>query len=297
MITIRQLKYFDALARFEHFGKAADAVAISQPALSMQIKEMEEILGVTLIERSSKGVTLTAEGREISRRGKVILTAIQDLSDFARHSSEPLTGPLRLGIIPSIAPYMLPKALPLLQVRFPDLQLQVRETQTKILLEELDRGELDALLLAVPVEYNDAEVMEITSDPFLLAARSDTEGVVKGWPAEKIVSEEKLLLLEEGHCLRDQALNYCMDVGADSLKSFGASSLSTIMQLVAHGYGVTLLPKICVDAEIRDDRIALLEFSEKTPQRMIGLAWRASSPRAEEFRTLGQAFIDAVNRS
>lgn len=295
MITIRQLKYFDALARFEHFGKAADAVAISQPALSMQIKEMEEILGVTLIERSSKGVHLTAEGKEIARRCREILAAVQDLSDYARHCAEPLSGPLRLGVIPSVAPYVLPKALPLMQERYPELQLRLRETQTRNLVDELDRGELDVLLLALPVDNAaDLETLELVRDEFLLAVKADSDCILQGLSAEKIAQTEKLLLLEEGHCLRDQALNYCGEAAQDGLSSFGASSLSTIIQMVANGYGVTLLPEMCAEVEIKDDRIRLLTFEEPKPHRIIGLAWRSSSPRAEEFKALGEIFREIL---
>lgn len=294
MITIRQLKYFDALARFEHFGKAADAVAISQPALSMQIKEMEEILGVTLIERSSKGVHLTAEGEEIARRSKVILSALQDLSDYARHCAEPLSGPLRLGVIPSVAPYVLPQALPLLQARYPEIQLRLRETQTHNLLDELDRSELDVIMLALPVENSDVETLELFRDDFLLAVQTNSEILASGRTPEQIATTGKLLLLEEGHCLRDQALNFCGDIGHDALSSFGASSLSTITQMVANGYGVTLLPKMCVNVEVKDERITLLEFSDPKPHRTIGLAWRSSSPRADEFEALGKIFKETA---
>ena len=294
MITLRQLRYFEALARFKHFGKAADAVAVTQPALSMQIKELEENLGVMLLERSSKGLQLTSAGQEVLKRAKSILSSVRDLIDYTEHCKGELAGPLRLGVIPSIAPYLLPRALPLIQKRFPNLQLHLRETLTHILVEELHRGELDVLLLALPIEDRDVHTMPLFDDMFHLAVRTDAEVCKKSLDPETIIAGEKLLLLEEGHCLREQALNYCSIAAPDSLESFGATSLSTVMQLVANGFGVTLLPEMCSSLEVKDGRVKLIQFEDPQPYRSIGLAWRRSTPRDKEFEALGKVISEAA---
>jgi LysR family hydrogen peroxide-inducible transcriptional activator len=294
MVTLRQLRYFDAVARWRHFGKAAEAVAISQPALSMQIKELEEQLGMPLVERGTKGISLTVEGAEVANRAEAILASVRDLTDYARHRGAPLTGALRLGVIPSIAPYLLPRALPVLRERHPGLQLQLRETQTQYLIEELLRGDVDVLLLALPVEEPEIESLGLFEDRFLLAVPA----AQKCGPNQKVTSEllapERLLLLEEGHCLRDQALSYCKMVRSERLSTFGASSLATIMQLVANGHGITLLPEMCADLEIRDGRVALLRFPDPEPSREIGLAWRKSAARKQDFLALGELLVETM---
>jgi len=294
MVTLRQLRYFDAVARWRHFGKAAEAVAISQPALSMQIKELEERLGMTLVERRARGVSLTAEGAEVANRAEAILASVRDLTDFARHRGAPLTGPLRLGVIPSIAPYLLPRALPVLRERHPGLQLQLRETQTQYLIEELLRGDVDVLLLALPVEEQEIESLSLFDDRFLLAVPAAQKCRADQKATSELLAPERLLLLEEGHCLRDQALSYCKMVRGERLSKFGASSLATIMQLVANGHGITLLPEMCADLEIRDGRVALLRFPDPEPAREIGLAWRKSAARKQDFAALGELLIEAM---
>ena len=294
VVTLRQLRYFDAVARLRHFGRAAEAVAISQPALSMQIRELEEQLGVQLIERGPRGISLTTEGREVASRAEAILASVRDLTDYARQRDAPLTGALRLGVIPSIAPYLLPRALPVLRARYPELQLQLRETQTQYLLEELQRGDVDVLLLALPVEAPEIETMGLFDDRFLLAIPADQPAGADGKVTPDMLAPDRLLLLEEGHCLRDQALSYCQMVGSDTLNTFGATSLSTIMQLVANGNGITLLPEMSANLEVRDDRVALLRFPEPEPSREIGLAWRRSAARKRDFRALGELLIEAM---
>jgi LysR family hydrogen peroxide-inducible transcriptional activator len=282
MITLRQLRYLTALARFRHFGRAADHCAVTQPALSMQVRELEREIGVALVERRPGDVALTETGREVAERAEHILAASRDLVDFARHR-DLLSGQLKLGIIPTLAPYVLPQVLPRLQAAHPRLRLEVRETQTKMLLEELSRGELDCLMLALPVEGADVETSPLFDDPFLLALSVDD------------VDQRRLILLEEGHCLRDQALSFCAAQRREAPTSLGATSLATVMQMVANGYGVTLVPEVAVDVEVRDDRVKLIRFIDPQPARAIGLAWRRTSPRRQDFEVLGKIVVEALS--
>ncbi|SDU27744.1 hydrogen peroxide-inducible genes activator [Stappia sp. ES.058] len=296
MLTLRQLRYFDALAHHLHFGRAADAVAVSQPALSMQIRELEATLGIALVERQPNAIRLTEQGREIARRAARILSETRDLLDYGRHAREVLTGSLRLGIIPSIAPYLLPRVLPVLTQAYPNVDLQMRETLTQGLLSELAQGNLDVILAALPLEGNDIETRALFDDRFLLAVRNHPDLDERTRIAPTSIDGSTLLLLEEGHCLRDQALNYCEGVRPEGRSTFGATSLSTVMQMVAAGYGVTLLPELCASVEVRDDRVSLLRFTDPQPQRSVGLAWRRSSPRRQDFDALGDCILDALER-
>ncbi len=289
MITLKQLRYLTALAEHRHFGKAAEACAVTQPALSMQIRELEKDLGIDLVERRPGEVILTETGAEVTRRAERVLAAARDLTEFARHSGRLLTGRLRLGVIPTLAPYVLPKILPALQQRFPDLRVELRETQTRILTDELIRGALDAVLLALPLDESEIESAALFDDPFLLAvpareARPEANG---SRVDARDIDQQRLILLEEGHCLRDQALAFCGAARGDAPAGLGATSLSTVMQMVANGYGVTLVPKIAV-GELRDERVKVLRFRDPEPARSIGLAWRRTSPRKADFNALGQ---------
>ena len=287
MITLKQLRYLTALAEHRHFGKAAEACAVSQPALSMQIRDLEKDLGTGLVERRPGEVILTEPGAEVVRRAERVLAAARDLTEFARHSGRLLSGRLRLGVIPTLAPYVLPQILPALQRRFPELRVELRETQTRTLMDELARGTLDAVLLALPVEEGDIETLVLFEDPFLLAvpARDGRSDAARVDPRD--IEQDRLILLEEGHCLRDQALAFCAPL-REAPAGLGATSLSTVMQMVANGYGVTLLPKIALDVEQRDARVKLLRFRDPEPARTIGLAWRRTSPRKADFAALGQ---------
>jgi LysR family hydrogen peroxide-inducible transcriptional activator len=285
MVTLKHLRYFEALSRARHFGRASQECAITQPALSMKVQELEGDLGVALVERRRGGIEITAVGREIARQARGILASVQDLTDYARHAKELLTGPLLLGAIPSIAPYLLPAALPIMRRQFPLLELTLRETQTATLVEELLAGALDAVLLSLPVTNPEIVTLALFDEAFLLAtcreAKFDHPVTVDG------LSGEKLLLLEEGHCLRDQALAYCGTIADNMRGQFGATSLATLVLLVANGYGVTLLPEMAVPFEIgRSKRIVVHPFAEPQPRRTIGLAWRRTSPRTADFEAL-----------
>ncbi len=297
MITLRQLRYLSALAKHGHFGRAAEACSVTQPALSMQIRDLERTLGVAVVERRPGDVMLTDVGREIARRAEDVLTASRDLVDFARHRSGVLTGRLTLGVIPSLAPYLLPRILPLLQSRFPDLQLELRETQTRQLIEDIKSGALDAAMLALPVPEPDIDTISLFEDLFLLAVPASDPRPETARVAAEDIDQSRLILLEDGHCLRDQALAFCATAtrvrsGAGTV--FGASSLNTVMQMVAGGYGVTLIPQIAADVERRDARVKFLRLENPQPGRSIGLVFRRTSPRKADFAALGEVVKESV---
>ena len=292
-VTLKQLRYFDALARELHFGRAATACAITQPALSMQIQELEASFGLALVERTKSGVKLTPKGQEIAARAQKLLNDVRNLVDYAKQSAGILSGPLRLGVIPSVAPYLLPPVLQRLKADYPALVLHIRETQTQTLLNELGSGKLDVLLLALPLKQPDTETVALFEDRFLLASPKSRKLSGRVRATKDQVEHERLLLLEEGHCLRDQALTYCALRQADSINTFGASSLSTIIEMVAAGLGVTLLPEISLAVESRGREISVVRFAEPEPSRSIGLAWRERSPRADDFKALGKVVKEA----
>jgi LysR family transcriptional regulator, hydrogen peroxide-inducible genes activator len=295
MITLRQLRYLSALAEHRHFGRAAKACAVSQPALSMQIRDLESELGVNLVERRQGEVALTDIGAEVAHRAEHVLASTRDLADFARHRGRVLSGRLQLGVIPSLAPYVLPKILPALQRRYPDLRVELRETLTKVLMEELARGGLDVVMLALPVEDHEIETIRLFDDAFVLAVPATDERAGDARVSAQDIDQQRLILLEEGHCLRDQALAFCNSARRDA--SLGATSLATVMQMVANGYGITLLPRVAVDVEARDERVKLLRFSDPAPGRTIGLGWRRTSPRKVDFMALGQLITQTLGFS
>lgn len=292
-VTLKQIRYFDALARELHFGRAAEACSVTQPALSMQIHEMEQNLGLALVERTRAGVQLTAKGQEIAARCARILGDVRDLVAYAQHANSLLAGRLRLGVIPSVAPYLLPPLLPLLRESYPELELHVRETQTQHLTDELLEGKLDVLLLALPLKHADLTNRALFEDKFLLAVPKDRKLSGRVRATKELIENERLLLLEEGHCLRDQALTYCNLQQVDTVNTFGASSLATIVEMVSAGFGITLLPELAIGIEERGRDITLVRFAEPEPSRTIGLVWRSTSPRAQDFEELGRLVIRA----
>ncbi|MGZ3324008.1 MAG: LysR substrate-binding domain-containing protein [Xanthobacteraceae bacterium] len=302
MITLRQLRYLSALAKHGHFGRAAEACAVTQPALSMQIRDLERTLGVAVVERRPGDVMLTDVGREIARRGEAVLTASRDLVDFARHRSGLLTGRLTLGVIPSLAPYLLPRILPLLQSRFPELRLELRETQTRQLIEDIKSGALDAAMLALPVAEPEIDAIALFEDLFLLAVPANDPRKENARVAAADIDQSRLILLEDGHCLRDQALAFCASAARGQMPGtgtgtgtvFGASSLSTVMQMVARGYGVTLIPQIAADVERRDERVKFLRLQNPQPGRNVGLVFRRTSPRKADFAALGEVVKESL---
>lgn len=286
--TLRQLQYLVAVVDLCHFGKAAEASAVTQSTLSAAIQELEELLGAPLLERSKRSVVPTPLGREVARRAREVLRATEDIVDAAQASRDVMSGPLRLGIIPTIGPFVLPRALPRLRKTFPHLQLFLREEQTAPLVAKLQAGRLDAVLLALPYSLQDMEVMEIGNDPFWVVYPPDHA------PPPKVVQQgdiasENLLLLEEGHCLRDQALAACHLEGGRN-EAFQGTSLHTVVQMVANGLGVTLLPQMALDAGILQGlNLEARPLAGEEASRRIGLVWRRSSARKETYRRLGQA--------
>lgn len=296
-ITLKQLRYFDALVREQHFGRAARACSVTQPALSMQIQDLEASLGIALIERTRNGIKMTPKGAEIALRAQRLLNDVRNLVDYARHAGGILSGTLRLGVIPSVAPYLLPPLLPLLKDTYPDLELYVRETQTQLLMDELALGKIDVILLALPLPSSEFETVSIFSDRFLLAVPKSKKLSGRVRATREMVEGDRLLLLEEGHCLRDQALTYCSLKQVDTFNTFGASSLSTIVEMVSAGLGITLLPEICVGVEGRNREIKIIRFVDPEPSREIGLAWRNSSPRRDDFLALAKLIAVAAQTS
>jgi LysR family hydrogen peroxide-inducible transcriptional activator len=296
MISLKQLKYFDAVARHGHFGRAAEQCAITQPALSMQIQELEKFLDVKLFERGRGSVMLTNSGKSIAARAASILSDVRDIVDLARQQNSTLSGPLGLGIIPSVAPYILPALLPLIRGTYPQLDLRLRETQTQFLLRELLDGNLDLLLLALPVENAAIETLRLFDDRFLLAMSKAQHASSHARATLDMVETDKLLLLEEGHCFRDQALTFCGLRHIENIATFGVSSLSTLLDMVANGFGMTLIPEISVGLETKRETIHLLRFEDPEPKRVIGLAWRRGSPRRQDFMELGEVISAAAEQ-
>ena len=285
-VTLRQLRYFDALARHGHFGRAAEACAISQPALSMQIKEMEEALGGALLERSARQVTLTKFGEEIVQRVRDILRSVDELGDFARASRDRLAGRLRIGMIPTIAPYLLPKVIEHLARMHPELDIHVRETLTPKLIKEVAEGRLDTAIVALPVSEPSLTEVALFAENFLLVRPGEDEGTPV--PSPETLREMRLLLLEEGHCFRDQALSFCKMQSSPPREVLDASSLSTLVQMVGAGIGVTLIPEMAVPVETRSAPVSVARFRNPQPSRTIGMVWRKTSPLAAQLQQISE---------
>jgi LysR family hydrogen peroxide-inducible transcriptional activator len=285
-VTLKQLRYFDALARLGHFGRAAAACTISQPALSMQIKELEEALGGVLIERGARRVGLTQFGEEVAQRAQDILRSVDELGDFARASRDQLVGRLRLGMIPTIAPYLLPTIIGNLTRMHPELDIHVRETVTPKLIQELAEGRLDTAIVALPVSEPSLTEVALFAENFLLVRPGGDDGTPV--PTGKMLREMRLLLLEEGHCFRDQALSFCHLQSSPPRELLDASSLSTLVQMVAAGIGVTLIPEMAVAVETRSASVSVARFKKPQPSRTIGMIWRKTSPLARQLLQISE---------
>ncbi|NVK17345.1 MAG: hydrogen peroxide-inducible genes activator [Methylocystaceae bacterium] len=286
--TLKHLKYFIAVAKHKHFGHAADACFVTQPTLSAAIKEFEEILGLQLLERTKRSVLITPIGQEILERAKDIVLNADSLMEMARTKGSPLSGELRVGVIPTIGPYLLPQVMENIRKTYPDLLLYLKEDQTERLLASLKEGQLDVLILALPYESEAISTYTFMQDPFYCALPSTHPLAQKKQIENKEIIKENLLLLEEGHCLRDHAMAACAWVDARNINAFGATSLSTIVQMVANGLGITLLPEMALKSGItRGTDLTCLPLSKSSPPRDIGLVWRKTSGRSEEFKLLG----------
>lgn len=292
-LTIRQLRYFAALARHGHFGRAAEACAISQPALSVQIKDLEAELGTPLVERGARQVRLTNFGEVFEGRVRDILRSVDDLGDLARASRAGLVGPLRLGVIPTVAPYLLPAVIGDLMRAHPDLDLRVRETQTPKLLQELEDGRLDAAIVALPLSEPGMSEVPLFSEEFVLV-RPDADAD-KPVPDRETLREMRLLLLEEGHCFRDQALSFC-NITATPRELLDGSSLSTLVQMVEAGIGVTLIPEMALGVETGSAGVSVARFRAPRPRRTIGMIWRRNSPLAQQLGAVAEVVRGAADR-
>jgi LysR family hydrogen peroxide-inducible transcriptional activator len=283
-ISLKHLRYFEVLATHGHFRRAAEACAISQPALSLQMKELEDILGAPLIERSSRQVRLTGLGETFAERARTILRAVDELGSLARASGEPLSGQVRLGVIATVAPYLLPGAIKALGERFPDLDLRPREAITRRLIGDLMAGRLDAAVVALPVPEPGLAAETMFEEEFVLVRPQSAAG--EAVPSAEALKQSRLLLLEEGHCFRDQALSFCKmgpTVNGDILE---ASSLTTLVQMVGAGIGMTLIPQIALPIEMRSAPVSVARLPVPRPSRTIGMVWRRSNPLGDQFITL-----------
>ena len=285
-LTLKQLRYFEALARRGHFGHAADDCAISQPALSMQIKELEESLGTKLFERGARQVRLTNFGDALALRVRDILRSVDELEDLARASRNRLVGRLRIGVIPTIAPYLLPTIVGNLTRMHDGLDIHVRETLTSKLIQELADGRIDTAIVALPVSEPSLTEVALFTEKFMLVRPAADEG--KPVPNRETLRGMKLLLLEEGHCFRDQALSFCDLHSARPRELLDASSLSTLVQMVGAGIGVTLIPEMAVAVETRSAPVSVAPFKNPQPSRTIGMIWRKTTPLATQLRQISE---------
>lgn len=287
--TLRQLRYLVALAEHLHFGRAAESCLATQSTLSSGLQELETLLGVTLVERTKRKVMLTPLGHEVVERARTVLRGAEDIADLAAAAAEPLSGPLRLGVIPTIGPYVLPRMLPALRAAYPKLRLYLREDLTARLLDRLNSGDLDVVLIALPYAAPDIETLAVGDDPFVLACPPGHPLAAKpDLHAADLIGAE-LLLLEEGHCLREHALAACRLPGPARGEGVLGTSLATLVQMVANGLGVTLLPRMAVECGVLAGTDLVTRPIADAGSRGIGLAWRPSSPRKADFRTLATA--------
>jgi LysR family transcriptional regulator, hydrogen peroxide-inducible genes activator len=286
--TTKQLRYFVALAEHQHFGRAAEACFVSQSAFSSAIQELESLLETQLVDRTNRQVTITAVGQDVEVQARLVLRDIESLVEMAGERRAPLTGDLRLGVIPTIAPFMLPTVLPALRATFPQLTLYLHEGQTQVIHEKLLDGDLDVLLLALPYELRSVETMDLFADRFYLAYREGTERVDPKHYRFSRLHADSILLLEDGHCLRDHALAACRIRDSEKIRRFAASSLLTLIEMVDADLGITFLPEMAKDSLMLRNTHVRMQPVEAKSSRMIGLAWRKNSGRTEEFRMLGE---------
>ena len=294
-MNIRDLKYLTALAEHKHFGRAAEACFVSQPTLSTQIKKLEEELTVTLVERDNKKVMLTDIGLTIAGRATNILNDVNEIKVLAKQAADPESGTLTLGLIPTIGPYILPYAVKALHKRFPNIKLYLHEAQTHMLTDMLKTGKLDAAIMALPVFDKRIENYPLYAEAFLAAVpmehRLSTSKILK----LNQLKNEEIMLLEDGHCLRDQALDICNQMGSYKMSSFQATSLETLRQMVASGAGITLLPTLATEStQCSESDIAIIPFNEPQPKRNIGIYYRPSSPRKDLFQEIGRTIADKL---
>lgn len=285
-ISMKHLRYFEALARHKHFGHAANACSISQPALSVQIRDLEALIGAPLVERQPRSIRLTGLGEEFATRVSGILRSVDDLEDLARAARKTLVGPLRLGIIPTVAPYLLPAILNAVATHHPDLDTRPREAVTRKLIQELLDARLDAAIVALPVSEPLLTEVALFEEEFLFLRHADD--AAKPVPDPQMLREMRLLLLEEGHCFRDQALSYCKIAQGSARELMEASSLSTLVQMVGAGIGVTLIPEMAISVETRSASVSVNRMPPPYPTRTLGMVWRKTNPLFTQLQTIAE---------
>lgn len=285
MITLKHLRYFAALAQHGHFGRAADSCAISQPALSLQVKDLEGIAGAPLVERGHRQIRLTALGETFAARARAILQSVDDLTDLARAAESTLVGTFTIGMIPTVAPYMMPAVIRRLIEAFPGIDLRPREAVTGKLIEDLAGSRLDVAVVALPVSEPGLQEYPLFDEEFILVRpRADR---LKPVPSSDMLKEMRLLLLEEGHCFRDQALAFCHMSSNPQRELMEGSSLSTLVGMVGAGIGVTLIPEMAVASEAGRADVATARLAPPRPTRRIGMVWRKTNPLSEHFIQIG----------
>jgi len=294
--TIKQLRYFVALTETEHFGRAAEACFVSQSAFSNAIQELESLLEVQLVDRTNRSVTITAMGQQLATQARLCLRDVESLVEMARGQREPLTGELHLGVIPTIAPFLLPAALPKLRRKYPKLELYLHEDQSQRIYDRLMDGELDVLLLALPYDMRGVEIMPLFEDRFALAYRHGTKRVDPDNYRFSRLDADSILLLEDGHCLRDHALAACKIRNTQKVRRIGASSILTLVEMVDADLGITFLPELARNSLILKNTRVRMRPLEENSYRTIGLAWRKGTDREEEFRMLGE-YLAELHRS
>ncbi|MDR3389512.1 MAG: DNA-binding transcriptional regulator OxyR [Rudaea sp.] len=286
-MNLRDLRYLVALAEHKHFGRAAEASFVSQPTLSTQIKKLEDELGVALVERTPRKVLLTEVGREIMQRAREVLNEVDQIRAIARRTLDPESGTVRLGIFPTLGPYLLPHVVPRIRERFPRLELLLVEEKTEVILKQLREGRLDAGILALPIHDDQLHAEFLFEEPFLLAVPEGHAFAKRKSLNVGDLSDQSLLLLEDGHCLRDQALQVCQLAGAGEKSGFRATSLETLRQMVAANVGMTLLPTLSIKPPVaRSENIHLMQFRGEAPSRRIAMFWRKSSAMAPFLKDL-----------
>lgn len=290
-MNLRALRYLVTLADLRHFSKAAEACFVSQPTLSTQIKKLEDELGVQLIERSPRNIMLTPVGEEIAARAQQVLNEIEQIRVVARRSHKPDEGVLRLGLFPTLAPYLLPHVVPRIRSRYPALRLQLAEEKTEEILLQLRRGQLDAALLALPVPREGLEVELLFHEPFVIALPCQHELAKRKELTLADLTGTELLLLEEGHCLREHALEVCALAGAHERVDFHATSMETLRQMVAANVGITLMPLLAVKPPIAEtENLVIRPFAGEAPSRAIAMVWRSSSALSPFLRDIAEIF-------
>lgn len=296
-MNLSDLRYLVAVADHRHFGRAAEACFVSQPTLSTQIKKLERELGVELFERHPRQVLLTAAGEQVLQHARQAVAEAEAIREVARQARDPESGSLRLGVFPTLGPYLLPHVVPAVHERFPSLELLLVEEKTEVLLQRLQEGKLDVAVLALPVEGDHLATEALFEEDFVLAVPSDHPLARSRRKVDlSVLAGEQLLLLEEGHCLRAQALSVCHLHGAGERAGFRATSLETLRQMVAGGAGLTLMPELSVRPPVPDYRgVRLLSFSNPAPSRRVGLVWRSTSAFGGFLPRLAEVFRSALD--